>query len=104
MSDERFRPYFAVYLMLISGNKILLARRYNTGWKDGFYGVAQGHLNGGESVTHAMVREAKEEIGISVDTKDLKVVHVMHRKSEDPVNQAIKNYQKGIFFSEFGWK
>lgn len=79
MPQERFKLIPAVHLFLFKDNKVLLLRRFNTGYEDGNYSVPAGHLDGGESATMAMVREAKEEAGITIDPKDLQVVHVMHR-------------------------
>jgi 8-oxo-dGTP diphosphatase len=76
---ERFKLVSAVDLLLIKDNKVLLSRRFNTGYEDGTYSLPAGHLDGGETVTQTTVREAKEEIGIVIDPKDLKVVHTMHR-------------------------
>jgi len=56
-------------------------RRFNTGWKDGKYTLISRHLEQGETVKQAMIREAKEEAGIIVKSEDLRVVHTMHRKS-----------------------
>lgn len=78
---ERFKLVVAVHLILIENNQILLLRRYNTGYEDGNYSVVAGHINGGESVIHAMRREAFEEAGITIDEKDLRIVHSMHRKT-----------------------
>lgn len=83
MKRERFKLTTAVHLFLLDGNKILLSRRYNTGYRDGFYSVVAGHLDGNEKAKSAMVREAKEEAGIDIDENDINFVHVMHRKSED---------------------
>ena len=83
MSAERFRPYAAVYLILVRDENVLLARRFNTGWNDGKYSLIAGHLDGGESVTMAIIREAKEESDIELSSEDLQVVHTMHRNSED---------------------
>lgn len=69
----------AAYLLLVKEDRILLLRRYNTGWNDGNYSVPAGHIESGETFSQAMVREAYEEIGIRIESKDLKVVHVMHR-------------------------
>ena len=81
MSDTRFNLRAAVYLLLIQDDKILLSKRKNTGWEDGNYTMISGHLDGGESVVDAMIREAKEEVGITIYEKDLKVVGIMHRKA-----------------------
>ncbi len=80
---ERFKAVIAVHLILMQNNQILLLRRYNTGYEDGNYSVVAGHINGNESVFQAMQREAMEEAGISISEKDLKIVHVMHRKTPD---------------------
>jgi len=76
---QRFTLIAAPHLFLIKDNHILLARRYNTGYQDGNYSVPAGHIDGGESVTTAMIREAKEEIGIEILAEDLVFAHVMHR-------------------------
>ncbi len=80
---ERFKLVTAVHLILIENNKILLSRRYNTGYEDGNYSVVAGHIDGNESVIQAMKREALEEAGIVIPEKDLEIVHVMHRKTPD---------------------
>lgn len=62
---------------------MLFLRRCGTGYQDGNYSVVAGHLNGGEPVKAAAIREAREEIGIEVLARDLHVVGVMHRLSDD---------------------
>jgi 8-oxo-dGTP pyrophosphatase MutT (NUDIX family) len=73
----------AVHLFLIQDGKVLLSRRCNTGYEDGNYSVPAGHLDGGEEVKAAAIREAAEEIGILLMPEDLEVVGVMHRRSDD---------------------
>ena len=75
----------ASYLILIKDNKVLLQRRYNTGYNDGKYGIPSGHVEKGETFTKALIREVKEEIGITLETSDINVAHIMHRKSEEKV-------------------
>ncbi len=87
MQKERFKLIPAVYLILIKDKQILLLRRHNTGYFDGSYSLCAGHLDGGETLKEAMIREAKEEIDIVLDKADLKLVHTMNRKI--PNNERI---------------
>lgn len=81
MAKERHKIIPSSYLVLIKDNKILLGRRVNTGYEDGNYGLPAGHVEEGETFTRGAIRESKEEIGITLNPKDLKVVHIMHRDS-----------------------
>ncbi len=74
---EKSRPYVAVMLLLRKDDKILLQRRYKTGYADGLYNPVSGHVDSKESAVEALVREAREEANISVDPKDLKFVHLL---------------------------
>lgn len=73
----------AVHLFFLHQQKVLLLRRFNTGYEDGSYSVVAGHVDAGETVTHAAIREAGEEVGVTLTPQDVEVVHVMNRKSED---------------------
>lgn len=85
MDGNKRQPsaFLACYLVLIRNGRILLARRANTGFQDGKYSMVSGHLEGGETVSEAMVREAKEEAGLSLDPKGLRIVHISHRQDVD---------------------
>ena len=80
---KRFTYVGASYLVLIRGRKILLLRRFNTGFEDGNYGLPAGHLDGDETAREGGTREFKEEIGIAINPDDLAVIHAMHRKAAD---------------------
>lgn len=73
----------AVHIFLMQEEQVLLLRRYHTGYEDGKYSVVAGHLEAGETVTQAAQREALEEVGIHIQPRDLRVVGVMQRKSND---------------------
>lgn len=73
----------AVHLFFLRDNQILLLRRFNTGYQDGNYSVVAGHVDAGETVIQAAIREANEEVGVILQPTDLQIVHVMNRKSED---------------------
>ena len=81
-SDTRFTARVAVHLFLIRDGRVLLLRRANTGYEDGNYSVPAGHLDGGEEVTVAAIREAREEIGIVLARSAVSVVGVMHQRSD----------------------
>jgi len=78
----------AAYLILEQGDfnnngKILMLQRANTGYMDGKYSFVAGHIEFGEPVIEAMIREAEEEAGIAIAAASLHFAHVCHRKSED---------------------
>ena len=62
----------AINLVIKKDDKICLMRRFNTGWNDGMYALMGGHVNDGESPVDAVIREAREELGIIVDEINLK--------------------------------
>ena len=73
----------AAHLLLIADGKILLQRRRNTGYEDGRLGVPSGHVERGEDVYSAMIREAREEIGVQLLRRGLEIAQVMHRNGDD---------------------
>lgn len=83
MKKLRFKMIVSSYLFLIKAGQILLSRRFQTGYEDGKYSVPAGHVEDGETLTQALVREVKEEIGISLDETTVKLGHVMHRRESD---------------------
>ncbi len=83
MAAERFTLRAAVYAMFIKEGKILLLRRFNTGWQDGKYSFPAGHLEAGEKVTDAVIREVLEEVGVELQPERLRFAHAMLRRSSD---------------------
>lgn len=61
----------SVNLVLQKDDTVCLMRRYNTGWNDGNYALMGGHVEDGENPSDAAVREAKEELGITVNSNNL---------------------------------
>ena len=87
----------ASYLALIQNGKILLLKRFNTGYEDGKYSMVAGHVEEGETFTEAIIREAYEEAGVELQAEDIKVAHVMHRKSID-------SERVDVFFTAENWQ
>lgn len=81
------RNYYTVvissYVIFQQDNKVLLSRRYNTGYRDGEYSLPAGHIEAAEFATTAAIREAQEEVGVTIQPKDLMPAHVMHRHCSD---------------------
>lgn len=85
---ERYKLRCAVFLILTKEENgkeyILLQKRYNTGILDDKYDVScSGHLEEGETLIEAMIRETKEEIGVDINKCDLKFSSTMHANFED---------------------
>lgn len=84
-ADHRFRVVPAAYVILRRTSadgvpEVLLQLREGTGFMDGFWAAgAAGHVDAGESVVEAAVREAREELGIEIDGVDLVPLTAMHR-------------------------
>ncbi len=70
-----------VNLLAIHDGCVLLGRRQNTGFEDGSFHLPAGHLEGGESLLTALLREAWEELGIQLDPDHPRLVHVMHHSA-----------------------
>lgn len=84
----------ASYILLRRNDEVLLLRRFNTGYKDGYYSLPAGHFDGAESAIDVAIREVKEEVGVTVKRDDLKLVHVLHRVAEE------SGYERIDFFFE----
>ena len=80
---KRFKLIASLYILLIRNGKILLLRRFNTGYEDGKYSVPAGHLEAHETLIQGLRREVREEIGIVLDSGNISLVHIMHRKHLD---------------------
>ncbi|MBN1991403.1 MAG: NUDIX domain-containing protein [Anaerolineae bacterium] len=78
---KRAKLSVVAHVFLVRSDTFLLARRSNTGFEDGNYGPVGGHLEGGESIRQAAIRECREEIGVEIELASLKVIGVTHYHS-----------------------
>ena len=104
-AGDRFALIPAVYVVLRRRHgghrEVLLQYRDGTGFMDLHWACgAAGHVEAGESVFQAAVREAREELGIEIAPDALIPLVVVHRRQDDddPVNQRID-----IFFACDEW-
>lgn len=71
----------AVHIILINDNKILLQKRKGSKLWPGYYALPAGHIDEGETQYDALVREAKEELGIEINTNDIINNYVVLRRN-----------------------
>jgi 8-oxo-dGTP pyrophosphatase MutT (NUDIX family) len=88
---ERHKTISVVFLILLkkeSGKtKILLQLRQNTGYMDNMYDMTvSGHIEENERLEDALIREAKEEIGVDLDKRSIKLVSLDHKEKENYFN------------------
>lgn len=102
MKKDKAKLTSSSYLVLIKNGKILLSLRANTGFYDGYYGLVAGHLKFGESFSRALIREAREEISISLKNLNLQVAHVMHRNEK--LNPPEIRERIDVFFKVKSWR
>ena len=82
MEPKRFMVRCAVHLFLVKDGKVLVEKRKNRDYCNNQLDVIASHIIGNESVVDAIIRTAKFEVNINVKKEDLKIIQVMHQKSE----------------------
>lgn len=98
MTKDRNKAVPASYLILRKEGEILLMRRRGSGYYDGWYSVPAGHVEAGELPIEALVRETKEELGITLDKSELRLVHTMYRTKHDETGDRVD-----LFFEAAKW-
>ncbi len=83
MKKERNKAVPAAYVILKKDGKILLGRRANSGYYDGWYGLPSGHVEAQELPIAAAIRETKEEVGITLHYNDVSLAHTLYREAHD---------------------
>jgi 8-oxo-dGTP diphosphatase len=98
---NRFRVVPAAYVLFQRESEVLLQLRQNTGYMDDYWAMAAaGHVEAGESVFDAAVRETREELGVDVRAEDLRAICTMHRTiaPHGPIDERVD-----FFFSCTQW-
>ena len=79
----RFCVLPAVFVLIEDKQgRVLLHRRQNTGYMDGYFDFPSGHLEPDELLHDGAAREALEEVGLKMLPRDLKLVHIGQNYSE----------------------
>jgi 8-oxo-dGTP pyrophosphatase MutT (NUDIX family) len=77
---DRFQLVPASYIVFRREDNVLLQLRRGTGYMDGHWSsAAAGHVEANESAVQGAVREAHEELGVSIDPDKLIPLTVIHR-------------------------
>lgn len=71
-----------VHVLVERGEQLLMLRRAGTGFFDGLYSLPGGHVESGESLQQAALRELAEETGLQADAAALGYLGVVHRLSD----------------------
>jgi len=81
-----------VLLLRDDGREVLLQRRQNTGYRDGYWAAAAaGHVEPDEPVHLAACREAAEELGVTIEPHALAPLTAMHRThgNGQPIDERV---------------
>lgn len=97
----RFTVVPASYVYLLregaAGTEVLLQLRQGTGYMDGFWAAAAGHVERGETAEQAARREVREEV--AVEDLALTFVTAMQRTAHDlPIDERVD-----FFFTARSW-
>jgi 8-oxo-dGTP diphosphatase len=97
MPGPNYRTVVDVMLLLTrihpaSGSQVLLMRRHRTGYADDLLCAPSGKLEDGEHVLDAVIRETREEVGLTLHHEDLQAACVLHHRN--PHGEA----RVGFFF------
>lgn len=83
MKKDRERFLSSIYLIIKDDNgDILLQRRQGTKLWKGFLALPAGHLDVGENVYEAAIREAKEELDIDISVNNISDTFVVNRRNK----------------------
>ena len=80
---EREKFLSSIYLIIKNEDgQVLLQRRQGTKLWPGFLALPAGHIDEGENAFEAAIREASEELGITISETDIIDTFVVNRKNK----------------------
>lgn len=79
----------AVHLIITKDNKILLQKRKGSKLWPGYYALPAGHIDEGENQYEAVVREAKEELGIEISKDNLLSEYTVLRRNHFEIDGKV---------------
>lgn len=97
--QERHSMVPAVYMVMRKDNQVLALLRENTGYMDNHWSLPAGHVEKGELPINGAIREAKEEVGVTIAVEDLEFVHLMIRPAHDATGERMD-----VFFEAYKWE
>lgn len=86
---DRFTSVIDVHVILRRAGQILLLRRAGNVYASGQLCLPSGHLEDGENVLDAAVRETKEETGIALDPASMRLVLSIHQRNTTSAHTRI---------------
>lgn len=95
---DPFKVIPAVLVAVMKGDEVLLAKRHNTSYMDGWYGLPGGHLEASETVQSGASREVAEEVNIKVEPADLELFQIYQNDQPNTKRQYI-----GFLFRATKW-
>lgn len=78
------RHLIDVHVLLTGDDGLLLTRRRSSDAYSGYWHLPSGKVERGESITAAAAREALEEVAVTIEPSDLRLVHVAHVADAGP--------------------
>lgn len=84
-----FRVPVAIMIVIRQEGQVLLAKRANTGFKDGYFALPGGKHDGSETLVQGVVREAGEELGIVCLTQDVEFRGLIHAHMPEPFKEVM---------------
>lgn len=80
MKYDTAQPYIASYVIIRNEEgEVAFVLRSNTEWMNNYYGLPSGKVEKDESSSAGAIREALEEIGITVTSEGLRHTLTVHR-------------------------